>query len=89
MLSVSPVIQSGVNEISIRELRNRGGEVVDRVALGEQLIVTRDGKPVATLQPLSSPPLSITALLGRWSKLPPMDLVGFRRDIDSVIDQGL
>jgi prevent-host-death family protein len=76
-------------EISIRELRNHGGEVVDRVALGEHLTVTRDGKPVATLQPLSRPPLSITALVRRWSKLPSMDPFAFRRDIDSVIDQGL
>ena len=76
-------------EISIRELRNHGGEAVDRVALGEHLIVTRDGKPVATLQPLSRPPFSITALVRRWSKLPSMDPAAFRRDVDSVIDPGL
>jgi prevent-host-death family protein len=76
-------------EVSIRELRNHGGEVVGRVELGEQLTVTRDGKPVATLQPLSRPALSITTLVRRWSNLPPMDIVAFRRDVDSVIDQEL
>jgi prevent-host-death family protein len=78
-----------VDEISIRELRNHGGEVVDRVALGEHLTVTRDGRPVATLQPVPRPPLSSDALIRRWSKLPPMDSVTFRRDLDSVIDQAL
>jgi prevent-host-death family protein len=38
-------------EITIRELRNHGGEVVDRVAQGEQITVTRAGKPVAELRP--------------------------------------
>jgi len=36
-------------EVSIRELGNHGGEVIDRVARGEQLTVTRSGKPVAEL----------------------------------------
>jgi len=37
-------------EVTIRELRNHGGDVVDRVAAGERLIVTRDGRPVAELR---------------------------------------
>jgi prevent-host-death family protein len=76
-------------EISIRELRNHGGEVVDRVARGEHLTVTRDGAPVAALRPLGRPPMSRGALLRRWSKLPPMDAREFREDIDAVIDQQL
>jgi len=78
-----------MDEISIRELRNHGGEVVDRVALGEHLTITRDGKPVASLQPLRQSPFSTAALIRRWSKLPPMDPDAFRRDIDSVVDQAL
>jgi len=76
-------------EISIRELRNHGGEVVDRVALGEHLTVTRDGRPVAALHPLHRPPLSIASVLHRWSKLPSIDPDTFRRDVDSVVDQAL
>lgn len=34
-------------ETSIRELRNHGGEIVDRAARGEHLTITRSGKPVA------------------------------------------
>lgn len=76
-------------EVSIRDLRNHGGEVIDRVALGEELTVTRDGKPVAQLRPLGKPPLSVTALLGRWARLPPMDPAALRRDVDASVDQRL
>ena len=40
--------------VTIRDLRNHGGEVVDRVEAGEQLTVTRDGRPVAELRPVRS-----------------------------------
>ncbi|NNN20845.1 MAG: type II toxin-antitoxin system prevent-host-death family antitoxin [Acidimicrobiales bacterium] len=73
----------------MRELRNHGGEIVDRVAHGERLTVTRDGKPVAQLLPLERQPLSVLALKRRWSKLPPIDPNSLRRDIDAVIDQEL
>ncbi len=76
-------------EISIRELRNHGGEVIDRVALGEEMTVTRDGKPVAQLRPLDKPPLSVTVLLRRWAKLPAMDPDALRRDLDTAVDPGL
>ena len=78
-----------MTEISIRELRNHGGEIVDRVAHGERLTITRDGKAVAQLLPLERQPLSIQALQRRWLNLPPMDPKSLRRDIDAVIDQEL
>ena len=86
---VSPVIPPGVAEISIRELRNHGGEVIDRVALGEELTITRDGKPVAQLRPLDKPPLTSGMLLRRWATLPPMDPDGLRRDVDAAVDPRL
>lgn len=73
-------------EVTIRELRNHGGEVVDRVAAGERLTVTRDGRPVAELRPYRSTPLSAIVLLRRWRRLPPIDADRFRRDVDAVID---
>ncbi len=78
-----------MTEISIRELRNHGGEVIDRVALGEEMTVTRDGKPVAQLRPLDKPPLSMTVLLRRWEKLPAMDPEALRRDLDAAVDPSL
>jgi prevent-host-death family protein len=78
-----------VTEISIRDLRNHGGDMVDRVAHGERMTVTRDGKQVALLVPLGREPLSASVLIKRWSQLPAMDPESLRRDIDAVIDQSL
>lgn len=76
-------------EVTIRELRNRGGEVVDRVAAGERLAVTRDGRPVAELRPFRSTPLSAAVLLQRWQRLPVLDAGRLRDDIDAVVDPDL
>jgi antitoxin (DNA-binding transcriptional repressor) of toxin-antitoxin stability system len=76
-----------MSEVSIRDLRNHG--VVDRVSQCETMTVTRDGQPVALLQPLTRPPYALGALLARWSNLPSMDPAELRRDVDSVIDQRL
>jgi prevent-host-death family protein len=75
-----------MTEVTIRELRNHGGDVVDRVAAGERIIVTRSGKPVAVLRPVRSTNLSAEVLLQRWRRLPPMDPDGLRRELDGVLD---
>lgn len=75
-------------EVTIRELRNQGGEVVDRAARGERITITRSGRPVAELRPLR-PPLSADALVERWKRLPPVDLAALRADMDELIDPGL
>ena len=76
-------------DVTLRELRNRGGEVVDRVVAGEVLTVTRDGIPVARLSPLPGRALPATVLLDRWRNLPSMDAGSLRRDLDRVIDPTL
>lgn len=76
-------------EVSIRELRNRGGDVVDRAARGEPITITRAGKAVAELRPVSHPPLGAEALLARWRRLPPVDPAALRADIDEMLDTGL
>ncbi len=76
-------------EVSIRDLRNHGGEVVDRAARGEQITVTRSGRAVAELRAVSAPSLSADALLERWRRLPPLDPDAFREDIDRVLDARL
>jgi prevent-host-death family protein len=78
-----------MTEVTIRELRNHGGEVVDRVAAGERVIVTRSGKPVAELRPMRSAVVSGTVLLERWRRLPHVDLALFRADLDAAIDADL
>ena len=78
-----------MSEVSIRELRNHGGEVVDRVAAGERLTVTRGGQPVAELRPYRATPLATTVLLRRWRRLPALDLDRLRTDLDTVVDPRL
>jgi prevent-host-death family protein len=78
-----------VAEITIRELRNHGGEVVDRVARGEQITVTRAGKPVAELRPVSRPPLTAETLLSRWRRLPAVDYRAMRAELDEMVDPAL
>jgi len=73
-------------QVSIRDLRNHGGDVIGRVEAGEAITVTRDGKPVAELRPLTGQPIGAAVLLQRWSRLPAVDPVRFRADIDSLLD---
>ncbi len=79
----------GTEEVSIRELRNHGGEVVDRVEHGGRAIVTRSGRPAAELLPLGKPPIPATLLIERWRKLPVVDPDALRHDIDTLIDGSL
>lgn len=76
-------------EVTIRELRNHGGEVVNRVAQGEQITITRAGKPVAELRPIARQPLTAEALLARWHQLPPADYRAMRAELDEVMDSAL
>ena len=76
-------------EVTIRELRNHGGEVVDRAARGEEITITRDGKPVAELRPVRRQPLAAEALLTRWHRLPPVDYRTMRAELDEVLDPAL
>jgi prevent-host-death family protein len=76
-------------DVTIRELRNKGGEVVERVITGEVLTVTRDGIPVARLSPLPGRALPAAVLLERWRHVPPMEARSLRRDLDRVIDPTL
>ncbi|MCW3056252.1 MAG: prevent-host-death family protein [Solirubrobacterales bacterium] len=76
-------------EVSIRDLRNRGGDVVERAEHGEQITITRAGKPVAELRALPQSALSAETLLDRRRHLPRVDPAALRRDIDQTLDPGL
>jgi prevent-host-death family protein len=78
-----------LKSVTIRDLRNRGGEILAEVARGEAVIVTRDGEPIAEIRPLPRRGLTADELLARWRHLPSIDPVRFRADIDSVVDQSL
>jgi len=75
--------------VTVRELRNQGGDVLDRVVAGEHLTVTRDGRPVAVLVPITHRTLPLATLLERRRNMPLLDPVELRRDLDAVIDPSL
>jgi prevent-host-death family protein len=77
-----------MTEVTIRELRNQGGDVVDRAAAGERITITRSGRPVAELRPVRAP-LSADALVERRRRLPEVDPVTLRKDLDELMDPGL
>jgi prevent-host-death family protein len=76
-------------KVTVRELRNEGGSVLDRVVRGERLTVTRDGHPVAELRPVHPAPLPASALLERWRRLPAVDPDALRADLDELLDSSL
>lgn len=75
--------------MTVRDLRNNGGEVLRRVERGERIVVTRDGAPVAELRPLPRPRTGPTELIRRRKNLPRVNPDAFRRDIDNLIDPSL
>jgi antitoxin (DNA-binding transcriptional repressor) of toxin-antitoxin stability system len=75
-----------MRKVGVRDLREHGGEILNRVAAGEAMVVIRDGQPIAELRPLPRRPLAAAMLLRRWRGLPAVDPAQFRADIDSVLD---
>lgn len=78
-----------MSSVTVRDLRNNGGEVLKRVEHGERIVVTRDGTPVAELRPLPRPSVSAAELIRRRRQLPVVDVEAMRRDIDQLIDPSL
>jgi prevent-host-death family protein len=78
-----------MSDVTIRELRHNGGDVVDRAARGEQITITRGGKAVAELRPTAPPALTAATLLARWRSLPHVDPAGLRADLDELLDAEL
>lgn len=75
--------------VTMRELRNKGGEVLDRVERGERVIVTRDGHAVAELRPLPRKSAGPAELIERRRRLPRVDPEAWRQDIDAFLDPRL
>jgi antitoxin (DNA-binding transcriptional repressor) of toxin-antitoxin stability system len=78
-----------MTEVSIRDLRNHGGEVVDRAARGEQITITRSGRPVAELRRLDREPLTTEELIARRKNAPAVDYEQMRAELDAIIDPSL
>jgi prevent-host-death family protein len=78
-----------MSKVTIRELRNHGGRVLERVARGETVTVTRSGRPMAELRPLPTRALPADILLRRWQGLPAVDAAGLRVELDEVLDSSV
>ena len=78
-----------MTEATVRDLRNHGGRVLDRVAAGERVVITRDGRPVARLEPMPRGRQTATALVERFRRLPEVHPAPLRAGVDSVVDQQL
>lgn len=78
-----------MTNVTIRELRSKGGDVVDRAAHGEEITITRAGKPVASLRAVAADAVPADVLLARWRRLPALDPARLREDLDRVLDASL
>jgi prevent-host-death family protein len=78
-----------MDSVTVRELRNNGGEVLRRVERGERIVVTRDGAPVAELRPLPRSSVGPAELIRRRKHLPRVSPDALRRDIDKLMDSSL
>ena len=75
--------------VSVRDLRNHGGEVLDRVARGEVVTVTRDGAEVAELRPRPRHGPSARELIERRRHLPLVNPDRLLKDLDEVLNPEL
>ncbi len=78
-----------MDTVSVRDLRNYGGQILDQIEGGESMTITRDGVPVAMLSPLPRPQLSAAALIKQWRTVPVIDGDQLREDIARILDLDL
>jgi len=75
-----------VTKVSIRDLRNQGGAVVDRASRGERITITRSGREVAELRQVGRRDLSSEELIDRFKQVPRFDYGELRNDLDAAFD---
>ena len=63
-----------VNAINLAHAKAHLSELLDRVEAGEEVVITRHGKPVAYLSPIASPkqPIDFAALAAFRATMPPL-----------------
>lgn len=77
------------SSVTVRDLRNRGGAIIDDVSRGGSVVITRDGVAVAEMRALPASPLTTRELMRRRVTLPRVDPERLRADIDEVLDPSL
>jgi prevent-host-death family protein len=77
-------------EITQRDLRNRSGEIMDRVEHGETFIVTRSGTAIGELIPLRRHrTVTREQFAAASANAPIVDAARFRADLDDAVDNEL
>lgn len=74
--------------MSIRDLRNEGGQILDSVMRGATVTVTRQGRPIAELRPLRQG-TDTARLLEQWRGTPTFSLERLRADLAHTLDDSL
>ncbi|RMI28298.1 type II toxin-antitoxin system Phd/YefM family antitoxin [Nocardia stercoris] len=73
--------------IQQRDLRNDSGKVLAAVEAGESFTITRNGKPVARLEPITRRTFVPVAELVRTNAaVPRVDYSQWRTDMDAMLD---
>jgi prevent-host-death family protein len=76
--------------VNQRELRNQSGKVLREVAGGARVTITSRGTPVAELRPAArTKSISRQEIARHLKSAPKIDAKRFRKDVNSVIEQGL
>ena len=78
-----------MSSVNVRDLRNHGGNVLDRVTAGETVTIVRSGLAVAELRPLPRRAMSAGELVARRRLIAAVDPKRLRDDLDAVVDPGL
>lgn len=72
--------------ITQREFRNNSAKIMDAVAAGETVRVTRNGVEVAEVRPIPSRRrLTAAELVQRHRNLPAIDYAEMRREADEIV----
>lgn len=75
-----------------RELRNDNARVLAAVAAGESFVITRHGRPVAELRPITEGRRALVPtadLADLFREGPAVDATAFRADVDRLLDSRL
>jgi prevent-host-death family protein len=87
-VALSATVPDMATIITQRDLRNNNADIMRRLEEGETFIITRNGKQIGALTPMSRPQFArMTDVLEAFKGLPPLSYEEFRRDIDEFIDQ--
>lgn len=80
-----------VEQISQRDLRLRSREIMDAVERGHSFEVTRDGRAIASLDPLRPRRtfVPVSDLVAAFRGADPVDLDALREELDAVADPAL